>query len=108
MVEEKTIPTQRGEANKKMAIKDVTEKAKAELKELTGFDASSVVSVKQDGEVWKVMVELIEKAGIPDRMDILGIYEARLDVAGNLTGYERKGLRKRGDTAGQEAEETNE
>jgi hypothetical protein len=91
-----------------MKIKDITEKAKSELKDLTGFDASSVISVKQDGEVWKVMVELLEKVGIPDRMDILGIYEARIDTAGNLTGYERKGLRKRGDTAGQEVEETNE
>lgn len=99
MVEEKTTK------NKKMKIKDITEKAKAELKELTGFGASSVISVKQDGGIWKVMVELLEKTGIPDRMDILGIYEARIDADGNLTGYERKGLRKRGDTAGQEVEE---
>jgi hypothetical protein len=90
---------------KTLKIKDITESAKSELKELTGFDASSVISVKKDGEIWKVLVELLEKAGIPDRMDILGIYEARMDGGGNLVGYERKGLRKRGDTAGQEVEE---
>lgn len=101
MVEEKTTKN-------KMAIKDIAEKAKVELKSLTGFDPSSVVSVKKDGEEWKVLVELLEKAGIPDRMDILGIYEARMDASGNLVGYERKGLRKRGDTAGQESEETTE
>jgi hypothetical protein len=88
-----------------MAIKDITEKAKAELKSLTGFDASSVISIKKDGTIWKVMVELLEKSGIPDRMDILGIYEVRIDEGENLVGYERKGLRKRGDTAGQEVEE---
>jgi hypothetical protein len=91
-----------------VTMKDITENAKKELKELTGFAPSSVVSVQQDGEAWKVIVELLEKTGIPDRMDILGIYEARIDLAGNLTGYERKGLRKRGDTAGQEAQEMNE
>jgi hypothetical protein len=107
MVEAKTA-TQQGKTNKKMTIKDITEKAKVELKSLTGFEASSVVSIKKDDEEWKVVVELLEKVGIPDRMDILGIYEARIDFSGNLTGYERKGLRKRGDTAGQEAEETNE
>jgi hypothetical protein len=87
------------------SIKDITEKAKAELKSLTGFAPSSVVSVKQDGETWKVVVELLERAGIPDRMDILGIYEARMDAEGSLVSYERRGLRKRGDTAGQEVEE---
>jgi hypothetical protein len=110
----------------KAPIKEITEKAKAELKSLTGFPASSVISVKQnsapaaepgsaavelsstaaDGEeTWKVVVELLERTGIPDRMDILGIYEAKMDAQGNLVSYERKGLRKRGDTAGQEAEE---
>jgi hypothetical protein len=89
----------------KMTIKGISEKAKSELTDLTSFEASSVVSIKRDADEWKVMVELLEKSGIPDRMDILGIYEARLDSAGNVTGYDRKGLRKRGDTAGQEMEE---
>jgi hypothetical protein len=95
-----------------ISIKDITEKAKTELTSLTGFVASSVVSVRQDsasqtdgGKTWNVLVELLERPGIPDRMDILGIYEAHLDAEGNLVGYERKGLRKRGDTAGQEITE---
>jgi hypothetical protein len=91
-----------------MAIKDITEKAKAELKSLTGFEPSSVTSIKKDGEVWKVLVEMLEKTGIPDRMDILGIYEVKMDGGENLIGYERKGLRKRGDTAGQETEDDTE
>jgi len=88
-----------------ISLKEVTEKAKAELKNLTGFEASSVVSVKRAGDDWKVVVELLEKVGIPDRMDILGIYEATIDAQGNLSNYERAGLRKRGDTAGQEVVE---
>jgi hypothetical protein len=111
MTEEKTIS--RTEANigtgqiknKNMTIKEITEKAKAELKDLTGFGASSVVSVKKEGEEWKVVVELLEKTGIPDRMDILGIYEIRMSPMGDVSSYDRKGLRKRGDTAGQETEE---
>jgi alcohol dehydrogenase class IV len=95
-----------GSKKGKMNIKSVTERAKIELKDLTGFDASSVTSIKKEGDTWKVMVELLEKIGIPDRMDILGIYEARIDNTGDLVGYERKGLRKRGDTTGQEPEES--
>jgi hypothetical protein len=91
--------------SKSIGMKDVTEKAKSELKSLTGFVASSVISAKKEGAVWKVLVELLEKPGIPDRMDILGIYETHFDELGELTFYERKGLRKRGDTGGQEFEE---
>jgi hypothetical protein len=101
MIESKPIK----KSTKKVSIKDITEKAKAELKDLTSFEPSSVVSIKKEGEEWKVVVELLEKTGIPDRMDILGIYEALMDVTGDLISYERKGLRKRGDTAGQEVDE---
>jgi hypothetical protein len=107
MVENNIIPKQVKQI-RKISFKDITESAKSELKELTGFDASSVVSVKKEGEEWKIIVELLERAGIPDRMDILGIYEVKMDIGGNLLAYERKGLRKRGDTAGQETEETTE
>jgi hypothetical protein len=90
---------------KVLKIKEITESVKKELKDLTGFDPSSVISIKKDGETWKVVVELLEKTGIPDRMDILGIYEASVDMQGALIEYGRKGLRKRGDTAGQEVDE---
>jgi hypothetical protein len=96
------------EMPKKITLKNITETAKHELKELTGFNASSVVSIGKKGEVWHVVVELLEKEGIPDRMDILGIYEVVIDATGNVTEYERNGLRKRGDTAGVEAQETSE
>jgi hypothetical protein len=99
-----------------MTLKDITEKVKLELKQLTGFEPESVISAKQEpaslggkqggSNEWLVVVEMLEKAGIPDRMDIIGVYSARLDTKGNLLSYERIGLRKRGDTAGQEVEET--
>jgi hypothetical protein len=31
-------------------------------------------------------------------MDVLGLYELRMDDKGNLLGLDRKGLRKRGET----------
>ncbi|MFH1565100.1 MAG: gas vesicle protein GvpO [bacterium] len=90
--------------NKKTTIKEITEQAKVELKSLTGFDAVSVVSIKKDGEDWVVAVEMLEKKGIPDRMDILGFYEVKMDSVGDLSSYARKSLRKRGDT-GEEIQE---
>lgn len=90
---------------KQSKIKEILENAKFQLKELTGFDAVSVTSIKKEGEGWVIAVEMLEKKGIPDRMDILGLYEVKMDSGGDLLSYERKGLRKRGDTAGQEAED---
>jgi len=86
------------------SLKEITQRAMSELHDLTGFEASSVVSIKKDESEWRVLIELIEKKGIPDRMDIIGLYEAKMSMTGDLAGYERRGLRKRGDTM-QETEE---
>ena len=40
----------------------------------------------------------LERKAIPDTMDVLGLYEVRLDSEGTLLGFERKKLRKRGET----------
>jgi len=43
-------------------------------------------------------LEALERKAIPDSMDLLGLYELRLDNEGNLLGLGRKKLRKRGET----------
>jgi len=47
---------------------------------------------------------MIEKESIPDGMDILGTYEARLNGRGELVEFGRKKLRKRIDTHTEEQE----
>jgi hypothetical protein len=86
-------------------LKQISLRAIEEIEDLTGYECSSVVSMKGEGEQWKVMMELVEKRGIPDRMDILGLYEVIMSVSGDLLKYERRGLRKRGDTAQPEESE---
>jgi hypothetical protein len=58
----------------------------------------TAVSRREDG--WTVCIEELERKGIPDTMDILGLYEISLNNEGDLLGVERKNLRKRGDTTG--------
>ncbi len=81
-----------------MNLSEVVEKARREAGLLTKLPTSSVVGAKKDGDSWSVTIELVEKKSIPDSMDVLGIYEVKLDEKGEVTGLERKGLRKRGDT----------
>ncbi len=82
-----------------MEIKEVIEKAKKEIGELTTLKLNTVIGASKDEESggWKVMVELLEKASIPDSMDLLGVYEVLLREEGEIIGFERKGMRKRGD-----------
>ena len=81
-----------------MEIKDIIEKAKKALADLTGFKTPRGIGAKKTGKEWIVRVEITEKSSIPEAMDVLGIYDVRLDDEGNVLGYERKGLKKRGDT----------
>lgn len=64
--------------------------ARAELAEITGFDAESVTSLEQvDDDTWKVRVELLELSRVPDTDDVLGSYEVQIDTNGGLLGYRR-------------------
>jgi len=93
-------------AKKTMEIKEIIEKAKQALVDLTSFKTPRGIGAKKAGKEWQVRVEITEKSSIPESMDVLGIYDVRLDEGGDVLGYERKALRKRGDTEiGEEAGE---
>jgi hypothetical protein len=87
------------------SMNDVVVKLKAELQTLTGFKPESVIAIKKLENEWKLVIEMLEKTGIPDKMDILGSYEVTADIEGSIASYERKSLRKRGDTGMEEASE---
>lgn len=58
---------------------------------------SSVTSVARSEDGWRVTVELLERRGVPDTSDLLGVYELRLDHGGNILQYERTRMRRRCD-----------
>ena len=58
---------------------------------------SSVTSAVPDGDGWNVSVELVERRGIPSANDMLGLYDLRLDGAGNVVRYARTRMRRRCD-----------
>lgn len=99
------INTERGrsiksikEEVKNMTTKDILEKAKKELADLTGFKSPSAIGFKKEGNELIATIEVIEKESIPDGMDVLGTYEVRVDDSGKIISYERTDLRKRVDT----------
>src|SRR5262245_47133235 len=58
---------------------------------------STITSVVPENANWKVSVELVERRGIPDTNDVLGVYELWLDGAGTVLRYERTQMRRRCD-----------
>jgi hypothetical protein len=61
---------------------------------------SSISCVVPHGDGWQVTVELVERRGVPDTSDLLGVYETFLDAAGNVLRYERTRIRRRCDVGG--------
>jgi len=86
-----------------LSMSEVIQKARSELNNLTGLEISSTVGAEKEGDDWLIVMEVIEKHSIPDSMDILAKYEARLDSDGSMLDFKRTGMRKRIDT--EDAEE---
>ncbi|MDP2859775.1 MAG: gas vesicle protein GvpO [Bacillota bacterium] len=58
---------------------------------------AKVVGVIRENDSWKVTLELVEKKSIPDSMDVLATYEVQISSEGEMLGFSRGRLRKRGD-----------
>lgn len=81
-----------------MNADEIIKKARDEFTKLSKVPLEGAIGLSKVEEGWSVSVEAVEKKSIPEGMDVLGIYEIRLDDEGNLLGFERKKLRKRSDT----------
>jgi hypothetical protein len=83
-------------SNHRLELSDVSRRA---TEALTGLKrkVSSVTAISKTEDGWRVLVELVERASIPDTMDLIGVYEVRLDAEGELAGYERIRMRRRCD-----------
>ena len=81
-----------------MNIREAVTKVKKDLAVVMHQEVSGVIGVSKEGGEWKIAIELIERKSIPDTSDILGVYEVKLDDAGEMTGFNRVRVRTRGET----------
>ncbi len=70
--------------------------------ELTGRDPEGVTAVEPTEDGWLVGVEVVEDHRVPSAADILAIYDAELDLDGELVSCRRgrRYARGRGDNGG--------
>jgi len=80
--------------------------AKRDVAELSDLPLNSIIGAEFESESnqWIVNLELVERKGIPDTMDLIGLYEFRIDDNGETAAFERIGMRKRGDSQVQMSE----
>jgi hypothetical protein len=57
----------------------------------------SIISLNKDAEGWVAEIEVLERKSVPDTQDIMGRYEMKFDLDGELLGYKRIMLRRRAD-----------
>ena len=81
-----------------MNTDQIIEKAQDDFARLSKLPVNAVIGIAKSEEGWVVSLETVERKSIPDTMDVLGLYEVRLDNEGTLLSFNRNKLRKRGDT----------
>ncbi len=86
-----------------MNLRELAERAKSQLAELTGLKPVTVTGAFKDEQGWHVAVEMLEMSRIPTATDVLGNYEVLLDDSGNMLRFERKRTRLRGEPVEKEA-----
>lgn len=80
----------RRHARSRLPVARLAEHARDQVSEITGLEPESVTSLRQrDDGTWRVSVELLEVARIPEALDVIGNYEVELDESGRLLGYQR-------------------
>lgn len=95
--EEAKNETTQNDSRKNHTIKEVGDKAINQIEYLLKKKAQGVAGISREGNYWNVQIEVLERRAVPDVMDILGLYEMKLDMDLNTLEYRRVGLRHRGD-----------
>jgi hypothetical protein len=75
--------------NGRLSASELSRAALTTVEELTGYEPEAVTALEWDGEFWRVTVDALELARIPNTTDVLGTYTVQLDDSGTLHGYKR-------------------
>jgi len=88
-----------------MKMKELAERAKGQLAEVTGLKPVTVTGTFKDEQGWHISLDMLEMPRIPPATDVLGDYEVLVDENGNMLKFERKRTRLRGEPMEKEEKE---
>ena len=73
----------------KLSVVKAAEKAKQQLRMITGLEVATVSAVEEHEDGWKAFVNMVELRRVPSTSDVLATYEAVLDEIGEMQTYKR-------------------
>ncbi len=79
-------------------LSTIVQMASKQINHFTGVTVERIVGLTKRDQGWCLECEVVERQGIPNTMDLLGLYEFDLDDEGNIEQFRRKSSRHRGDT----------
>ena len=83
---------------KKIGVEDIQKKIFSAAKELLKKEPESISSIEKSEKGWKVQVDVLERKAVPDKFDLLKIFEFSLDSNGKVLGFKQIKKIQRGDT----------
>lgn len=83
---------------KRMDIEDIQKKVFSVGKELLNKELESISNIEKSEGGWKVQVEVLERKSVPDKFDLLKIFEFNLNENGKILGFKQIKKIQRGDT----------
>ena len=86
--------------NGRLSASELGQAALSTVVDLTGYMPEAVTGLEWDGEFWRVTVDMLEVARIPNTTDVIASYTVQLDEGGTLHGYKRTGRFQRGQVGG--------
>lgn len=81
-----------------MNIVELIEKTREGFLSISNLTIDGVIGFVKNDEETVITLEVLERRAVPNTMDVLGLYEVKVDNWGNIIGYNRKSLRRRSDT----------
>ena len=82
---------------KRMDIEDIQKKLLPAIKELLNKEPESISAIKKSEKGWEIQVEVLERKAIPDKFDLLKIFEFNLNENGKILGFKQLRKIQRGD-----------
>lgn len=91
--------TKESKNSKRISLEDMIVSGSKKIETLIGLKLLAVIEMNplEEGG-WIMKLEFVERQGIPDTMDMIGLYEASFDQHGHLINYSRQDMRKRGES----------
>ncbi|AWS40642.1 gas vesicle protein GvpO [Streptosporangium sp. 'caverna'] len=94
--DEDEVETPRAKRSRALSAMSAGEFGQRHIAALTGRQSEGVTQVQPAEDGWLVQVEVVEDRRVPSSGDILALYEAEMDMEGNLLSYRRLRRYRRG------------